>query len=287
MLALGLAACGSEDEPQANFDNPSQYFAPADSDNSAEAQLRRSFKTETGMYLLFNDTLQHRLLGTDINGDTRYFTETIDFGYDIGQGSTVSTTYTFDYLADIEQKQQMALFIKQYVLTRVTGKMRPYAIFLARNIDGYNTDRNMALSPYVVSNQRCLGVAMNYLLIRDRRESQKQSFADMVVGEIVRQQTFNNIDAFAQFLSYSADYYGQSISTLGIAKTREAFLTIGFISNPKDQTPVQRVDLAGYITEILNNTEAELQEKYGAYPVVMAKIAEARRVIAELGYKFE
>ena len=61
-----------------DYKNPSDYFQPAADDNSEEAQLRRKFFADYGSYLLFNDTLQNVYLGKDINGDPRYFVETID-----------------------------------------------------------------------------------------------------------------------------------------------------------------------------------------------------------------
>ena len=79
-LLLLLASCGGEDALQPS--NADTYgFEVPQSDNSAEATLRRSFQEKYGSYLLFNDTLS--------NG------ELLDLGYNI-TASTYAYVYTFE-----------------------------------------------------------------------------------------------------------------------------------------------------------------------------------------------
>ena len=88
-----------------DYKNPSDYFQPAADDNSEEAQLRRKFFADHGSYLLFNDTLQNVYLGKDINGDPRYFVETVDLTYTVGQTGygTSQSSYTFTYIPNFER----------------------------------------------------------------------------------------------------------------------------------------------------------------------------------------
>lgn len=286
VLALSLASCGKEDTPQADFQNPTAHFLPAADDQSPEATLRRAFHAETGTYLLFNDTLQNRLLGRDVNGDLQYFNETIDFGYNIGQSQASATDYTFAYLLTSEEQEQMVQYVKDYIFAHVSGKMRPYSVFLANTITGYNRNGVGNVRPYAVANQRCLGIACNYLLLRERTEAQKQAFATRVLNVMVTQQANNNTQAFTQFYAYSGSFYSQSLYNLGLEKSVQTFRERGFISSPADDFPMQSTDLSAFVTEVLQNTEEQLQAKYGTYPLVMQKLAEVRRVLQSLGYVF-
>lgn len=285
-LALSWSACQSEDTPEAIHENPSEYFSPKAEDQSEEALLRREFKTETGCYLLFNDTLRHNLLGTDINGDPQYFTETIDFGYDIGQSSASSATYKFTYLTTIDEKRQMVDFLKTYILRRLSNKMHPYSILLANVITGTDVNMGSVVRPYALANQRCFGIAANYLLQRPRTEAQKQAYAARLLVVTVNQQAANNPAAFESFYAYSSRYYSQSLSAYGMTASVETFRNAGFINASSSNFPSAVPDLSAYVSETLQNTAEELQAKYGQYPVVMAKFAEVRRSLTALGYVF-
>ena len=94
-----------------DYKNPSDYFQPAADDNTEEAQLRRKFFADHGSYLLFNDTLQNVYLGKDINGDPRYFVETVDLTYTVGQTGygTSQSSYTFTYIPNFECSRKPSL----------------------------------------------------------------------------------------------------------------------------------------------------------------------------------
>uniref|UniRef100_UPI003FEEFE38 hypothetical protein n=1 Tax=Phocaeicola sp. TaxID=2773926 RepID=UPI003FEEFE38 len=63
-----LAACSSDEELLTPSGEDTNFFLPKEDDHSTEAELRRDFFDETGVYLFFNDTLRHDLNGTDVNG---------------------------------------------------------------------------------------------------------------------------------------------------------------------------------------------------------------------------
>lgn len=284
-LVLGLSACGSEDTPGVDFANPSGYFQPAADDQSATAALRRSFFAETGSYLLFNDTLQHVYQGTDINGNPRYFTETVDLSYNVGNSSTSTSTYSFTYITDLAQQQQVAQFVKDYVLPHVTGRMRPYSFFLCNRISVV-TQAGAPLSLYAEANERCVGIAANYITATNRTEAQRKNYANRLLNTIVSRSAENNSAAFADFYAYSEASYGVTYSDAGIDGTAEDLRTLGFISSggTLGSLPGKSTDLSAYVTTYLQSTPERLEAQYGAYDVVMAKFAVVARVLAELGY---
>ena len=145
-------SCAQEEGLTPDFNNPSANFAPSTDDMSDEAQLRRQFYTQTGCYLLFSDTLQHKLLGTDINGQPRYFTETVDLTYTVGQSSSTTMSYTFTYLQQYAQKQQVTDFLTHYVLPHLTKGLKPYSWMVCNMINSYKDTYSGTVShPYAAS----------------------------------------------------------------------------------------------------------------------------------------
>lgn len=286
LLALATA-CSSEDTPEVDYNNPTAYFVPADDDLSFTAQLRRQFYQDNGSYLLFNDTLQHQFLGKDINGDDRYFTETLDMTYDIGQSSPSSYEYTYTYLTDDSTRLAMTQFVEQYILTHMTGKMRPYSFFLCRSISGKSiySSGSATLRPYALSNERCTAVSTNYLLQRQRTDAQKTAYAQRIINIMLSQMVVNNSSAFADFFAYNADDYGVNYPE-GFTNTTENMRQRGFLTSNAGYFPTRTQDLTAYTAEAVASSDAQLQTKYGNYPIVLAKFAIVRRVLVELGYKF-
>lgn len=290
LLLIVLNSCGSEDTPEVSYVNPSVYFQPADSDQSQEAQLRRSFYSETGCYLLFNDTLQRKFLGTDINGDDQYFTETIDMTYNVGQTSTTTTSYTYTYLSTDEEKHQIIDFLNTYVLNHMTNKVRPFSFFICRQITGIN-NTNITLRPYAISNQRCTAIAANYLLQHDRTETQKFNYAKTIINAMIGQMAQNNSDSFSSFYSYSAKYYSANLSAAGVTDgniTTEKLRQLGFLSSSYGLTylPSQETDLTSYTLLVLQYTDAQIVSMYGSYDIIINKATEMRTVLEQLGYVF-
>ena len=106
IFLLGAAtlftACGEEDAltPSGNELNS---FLPDESDHSPVAELRRSFYEETGIYLLFSDTLRHVQTGTDEQGRPVYDTEMVDFNYNLnGDGGY---NLRMEYYTTLEEMQ--------------------------------------------------------------------------------------------------------------------------------------------------------------------------------------
>ena len=77
IFMLGLASitwtsCSESGSMDVDIHDPSCFFEPSEDDNSLEANLRRAFQYKHNAFLLFNDTLQHRFNGLDINGDSTF-----------------------------------------------------------------------------------------------------------------------------------------------------------------------------------------------------------------------
>lgn len=124
IFLLGVAtlftACGEEDAltPSGNELNS---FLPDESDHSPVAELRRSFYEETGIYLLFSDTLRHVQTGTDEQGRPVYDTEMVDFNYNLnGDGGY---NLRMEYYTTLEEMQAAARTFKDEYLPHMGESM--------------------------------------------------------------------------------------------------------------------------------------------------------------------
>ena len=69
IILLGCFSCKKEDDLIPNAPQPN-LFAPAEGATDPTSQLRRKFYEETGVYLLFTDTLKNEYYGTDVYGNS-------------------------------------------------------------------------------------------------------------------------------------------------------------------------------------------------------------------------
>ena len=82
ILCVGVCIGCSDKEEVVPSDLKDNYFAVPDDATDPESLLRKSFKQETGIHLLFNDTLRCELRGTDRYGEKSYLVETVNYSYD-------------------------------------------------------------------------------------------------------------------------------------------------------------------------------------------------------------
>ncbi len=278
--ALLMTAC-SEDEPEVGFTNPSDNFIPAADDHSFSAELRRSFKEQTGSYLLFSDTLQHKFLGVNINGNSIFFTEQLDPTYIVGQSNSSNSKYRFTNLENDEQKQMAVDFVKEQILPHVTNKLIPYSWFLCKGIKA-DTNAAQDATVYTASGQRCIVISFNLLL--RKKPIDKTVYANTVLQEIIGQLAVNNMDAFKDFLAYCKPYYGQNLPEEDLNK--DDFLKMGFKSSPTISFPNQEDDLKDFVSSILANSQEEIEKEYADYPIILEKFRIAKETLVKLGYKF-
>ena len=290
LIVAGMGSCEQEERLNPDFNNPSDNFAPSPDDSSDEAQLRRHFHELTGCYLLFTDTLQHRLLGNDINGQPRYFTETIDLAYTVGQSSSTTMRYTFSFLQQYAQKQQVTDFLVQYVLPHLTKDLKPYSWMVCNIINSYKDTYSGSVShPYAACNQRCVVVAGNYLVQRERTEQQMQQYAQRILNAIVGQLAVNQSAAFGSFYQYSAEWYETDYSAAGIVgkPSNDDLYQRGFLSSTGISSfPSMTTDLGTYALLVIQYSDEQLLKTYASYPLILQKAKAVREVLLTLGYVF-
>lgn len=284
-----LCSC-SEDDILADYKDVTEPFRPTDDDHSEEAELRRSFFAEHGSYLLFNDTLQHRALGYDANGEMQYFTELIDITYVVGGQDNTSNKYTYTLISSFETEKIGVEYLEQYILPRLTGKLKPFSWFLADKITREFSGNKS--NPYAVSGQRSIAIATN--LLPRLTDAQKVQYTNQVLNRIIGKLASDNSDAFSEFFKISNSYYSGTFTAPSTNAENTAILAnVGFITKGEIAKgieangcyPSRDADLQSYARTVIANSQETIRKKYADYPLVIRKSEIVYQVLTSLGYK--
>ena len=288
VVSMMVVSC-SEDGVTPHLKDTTQAFLPAADDNSEEAQLRRDFYQTYGSFLLFNDTLQHEELGKDVNGDMHYFTEVLDLNYQVGMSTESNEKFRFTLLTDMEQKRAAVQYIKDYLLTHLTGKLKPYSWLL---VDKIQRDFSGTVSsPYAATGQRAVVVACN--LLPQMTDAQKVQYTAQVMNTIIAKLANDNAAAFEEFLQVSKAYYDGEFTAPATNAENTALLNqVGFICRGTDdfkqeangRYPSQEQDIKAYARLVVAGTVEATATKYADYPLVLEKCDIMRKTLKSLGY---
>ena len=286
-----FTACGSDDVV-VSVKDISVPFLPAADDNSEEATLRRRFYSEYGSYLLFNDTLQHELVGVDANGDAKYDTELIDVDYEIGMSTSTNNVYRFELLNDIEAKRGAVVFLEDYILSHISGKLAPFSWLIVNNITCYDKGYGVTTKPYAVIGQRTVVVAAQ--LLPRLSAAQKEQYKRQVMNIIIAQLALDHADMFAEMYALSIGNYGGTFDTPDTNEQNTHILaeagficrgSIDIMGEKNGCYPSKELDVKAFARLVAANTQAAVEARYADYPLVIAKAAIMRKILTTLGYK--
>lgn len=300
ILLLGLGACTKEDDlkPSGARDD---YFTIL-SDTTPELKLRKEFYEKTGVHLLFNDTLRHEQEGTYADGSPYYVTELLDLGYSL---SATDDLIRWTLLTDYEDQKKAAEIVFKYILPHMTGSMKPYSVWMLRELKKYAYfSSDPWQSAYYYNGMRSL--ALNYGEMASLSEDeikkicQEEIFCDMIYS------TIKDLD-LSEFYSYCNKYYSYNFTDHGYSEfvedtpeeeVKNFVYRLGFLSYEKRYniwgTVFQRYiftnktkDLEDYIKCLLTLTDEEDWKKWEMYPVVYKKLEILKELVEGLGYKFK
>ena len=282
----GLAtSCSKDDECQeVDLADPTNYFIPRDDDDSETAQLRRQFKEETGSYLLFNDTIQHYLLGKDVNGEDLYFNELLDVEYSTTSVNPTSKPYTYTYLKTYARQSQAVDFVKEYILSHFSDGLRPFSYLFVNAIYGKDEWGN-STKPYAVTGERAIVLALGGLSKLTTAASKKK-LANKHLLIIVGKIASDHSSYFTEFKSVSNGYYGVSFSVPDGMTKDEVGREYGFIGVPSIHLPTYDQDVKAYASLVLTYTDAQIETKYAKYPLVIQKAKLFRESLINMCYIF-
>ncbi len=268
MIALVcLFSCKKEDEltPSGAEKN---YFLPEDSDTSEEADLKRSFYSETNTCLLFSDTLFVDAQDTVM----------INFDYNYSVSYT-GLTYVYEELATIEEKEAAASFVQEYILTKMGTLPSPYSVLLFKNFqsldDSYGYDIYEEL--YVLTSLKTMVINVGEVSLLSDGEKEELT-ANVLTDYLGEQLTSNYTEELAGFFDVCSEYYS---SWTNYATYTETDLYNGFIYYPEYSFYYRAEDLKSYLYAMLTTSEDDFRATYGAYDKVILKMENLNTILKE------
>ncbi len=278
-----LSSCSSEDELEPSHKDEI-YFFVSNSATDEESVLRRSFYEETGIHLLFNDTLHVEYIGVDGFGDKVYDVEKVDLNY--LQTSIISDPIRLGYFKTSDDKLAAVDFIKSSILSHLNGNMRPYSFLLVPSIEMYDDYYEEWNDEDIIKGWRCTAIALEGIGNMD--EEEKLELKTTCLYSIVK-DVINKMDYFEEFYSYSDPYYGMYKEDFDLPEEYddEQARQFGFLEDYKSYYYIYpEKDLEYFIQEAVSTTEDEFTSMYGEYPLIMGKYNTLKKRMESIGYIF-
>lgn len=291
-LALFASCAGDEDMPlpeNHKFDNA---FAVDDAATGLDAEVRRNFHKDTGIYLLFNDTLRTY---TDDFGIER--TELFDFNFNmVGQRGTA--LYRYSYLPD-SQKEKTAHILKENLVPVIAdGRFRPFSIVALKDLTGkqYDSDYYPWNIQYNIENFRGQGIRADELVAAETPEEIELAVKQIVKSMINGKITFYEPE-LDDFYAPSAEYFGlnllQTFPDWATNKDMQKLYDRGFINYTAswnvqyDVFNSKLTDFQAYTNAVFDRSEADFRNEFGQYPVIMKRYGLFIDALARLGVKLK
>ena len=270
MTATVLASC-SDDEDTSPSNADYNGFAPAADDNSATAQLQREFYNETGVYLLFNDTL------TAANGEQP---EMLDLGWNITDSYGYS--YIYKYITDIDSQRKAANGLKSTLLKRL-GKSKPFSVLLVDDIAYKSNGRLKHIT-------NLLGVRCYAFNLNDGEKlDDLDGFFSEMFKTIIKDVLKRNTAMLDPFYAYSEQYYDEDLETFGWESlTEQETWDLGFFEYTEDDYwgsyfPYKSSDLQAWIDKVTTMSRSEFEATYGSSATMMNKYETLVGIIGTFG----
>ena len=275
LLSTMLFAC-SEDEDVSPSGLERNIFASADFSSEEEMAIRQDFFDQTGVYIVFNDSLCYREAKTPQG--TYQQVELLLEDYELTGYS--SHEYEYTLLADMQVKEEMAHVLANEVLPMLPDSLYPYAIFVADDFNfGYNP--GWFADPMTPTGSwyffKALIVGTNDFL--SMSEADRYQYERQILGGILV-KTHSHLDesVFEDFFAVCADLYGE------YHDYTNTVMELGFLDGYSMFYYYEKeYDLAGYIKEIFDLSEEDFEEQYADYPIVLEKKDILVRILEEIG----
>lgn len=277
VVIMGLWACSKEDWPD-NSGETINFFAVSENATGEEAELRRNFFDETGVYLLFSDTLGYRIVST-LSGETIVDYHVIDFMWQLSVGSYYTDSLEFFPYLEIKKMKVAAKFIQEEILANLPELFYPYSVLLVERMILYKSyygiyDDGTELGIY--AGMQSTAIALDDIEIASVEEK------EMLKNEVMKAIIINGIsliqeEDLAIFHSYSEDFYNVYTWNLPSPVQLAGFLPSKSISYSKSE------DVLNFVEKIFDLSEVEFREIYAEYPLVIKKMEEMIKVLREYG----
>ena len=274
---ISLCACSKENWPD-NNEKEVNFFAVSENATGEEAELRRNFFDQTGVYLLFSDTLGSRVVRT-LSGETVVDYQVIDFMWKLSLGDYYVDSLVFSPYFEFAKMKASAKFIQEEILANLPKLFYPYSVLLIERMilyDNYYGSYDDGTEIGIYAGMQSTAIALNDITTVSPAE--KETLKNEAMKEII----VNNIsliqdEDLAVFYSYSEDFYKVYTWDLPSPVQLAGFLPSGEISYTKNS------DVLNYVEKIFDLSEVEFREEYAEYPIIIKKMEEMVKVMREYG----
>ena len=287
--AVSLFAACSDEEALTPSGNDLNMFAVDENDHSPEAELRRQFFKDTGVYLFFTDTLRVEQNGVDANGRPIYNATLINMNYNLsGEGGYDFVEYSF--LETLEEKERAVEVLKDIYLPHLSPSVRPYSILVYKTLeDDYYTDLT---SP---SNIYCTGIVLGDVMSQSDEELEETMhyvLKDYVLGKVNALPYDDYMAPFENLVEANEGYLGELIPEWDRTQDEQLW-ALGFLSYDEDwydeyyydEVPSYN-DWEDFCNLVMDNTEEEIEEQYGEYSLILSRCQIVREAILAVGYVY-
>lgn len=292
-FGCAVCSCGDGTEELTPSEPPRNFFEVDPSDNSAQAQIRRDFYKDNGIYLLFDD-----LLGTytDENGIQRE--ERVDFRWNGLTSDDSLFKWECDFLSDEEIEESIPLLEKYFIpyINVDGGKFRPYSILLVKDLMA--PDKYGYLSPTnYISTMRCLCINVSDWIGLTEDDAYYQG--RKLLRTFASTKLSVNTDELEPFFEICAEHYDnvyvyysfpEWLDYQDVELIYQAGFTRYFPDSygevNYDTFPYESTDLRLFLDHVFYDDEEEFMEKWGDYPLIIQKYNLMKNCIEDLGVDF-
>ncbi|MDY4042813.1 MAG: hypothetical protein SOY65_03280 [Marinifilaceae bacterium] len=273
-ICLFYACSKEEDVTPSGLDQ--NIFASPDFSSEEEWAIRCDFFEQTGVYLIFNDSLCYRNVTTPQG--TYPMCEMLNLQYEITSWAAHDIEYTL--LTDIREKEEMAHVLANEVLTMLPKELYPYAFFVADDFlfgmsTGWFNEPLIATASWGC--YRATIVGTNDFL--EMNETERYRYKRSILrGILIKTWSLLDESVYDEFFAYCEGLYGE------YHDYSESVMELGWLDVCSDFDYYEKeYDMMGYIMEIFSMTNEEFEQKYAKYPIVLQKQDALVRVLERLG----
>lgn len=286
---LFSGGCGDGTESLSPSAPEPNYFEVDASDNSQEAQLRRSFRDDTGIYLIFSDLLATY---TDEYGVQRE--ERVDFNWGMTTSSSDNDP-TFDVLEDSE-KSNVTELIKRYFIPYINvegGSMKPYSVLLVKNLEKRISSGRYMPADYV-SCWRCFGINATDWIGADDDEAKSLGYS--LLQSLIQDRLNYTSSELIPFFEISEEYYELEYISKAAPEwidnqDMEIIYNLGFLDyypdwmdDPTyDEFQNESNDFKSFLSGLF---DPDFEETWKDYPQIMLKYNTLKKCIEDIGIDF-
>lgn len=270
IMGVSFTACSSDEDTTPSYAD-SNKFEPASDDNSELATLRREFYKNTGTYLLFDDR------------------GVLDVQYNMFSTLADSYSYTFDYLEDFGEQKKAAEKVYEAVLKRL-GDSAPFSVLIVNKIHAWRYKNGVLTERPDKDPTYYLGSQCYVFSLEQGKAFEDDAFFNNLISRIVLAKVNAKGDVFLKDFFALVDNYdaltNYSKYSLGYPEeyNDELARSLGFLRDGSSwYFRIKEYDISDYVLALFNYTPTEFEEKFGNYPICMARYEKMKELVRSLG----